>query len=156
RCPRAPREGLVVEVKAAFSKLKGSRNTPLFFFFCESGEDGKPVLLLDNKKIPPKESNAVLATAKKKGKCSGTLAINDDAELVVPAAGSALSSLSRGLQVAARNANAMVFNGIVIGASEAKEEEDTDAEGGEVPPAPPLPSSSGGKPPKAPPPPKVS
>jgi len=148
-----------VEVKAAFSKLKGNRGKPLFFFFCESGADGKPVLVMDSKKVPPKETKAILATAKKKGKCSGKLAMNDDGELLVTPTGSAPSALAKGLQLAARNANAMVFNGIVIQQGAEADEDESEGEGeGEretesesevIPEAPPVPGSPGANAPTA-------
>jgi hypothetical protein len=111
-----------MDIKAAFNKLKERRNVPLHFFFCEQGEDGKPVLLIDNKRIPDGEWRPILAKAKKKGKCTGSLEINDDNELVVGPQGTAPTSLAKGIQIVAREHSAMVFNGITI--KEAKPEEE--------------------------------
>jgi hypothetical protein len=112
----------MLQLKAAFSQMKAARGKKFFFFYCEKGEDGKPVLLIDTKAVPPREQAAVLQTAKNKAKCHGTMFINKDAELNVLPKGSALATLERGIQTAARNQSALVFSGIVVGPVEAEEE----------------------------------
>jgi hypothetical protein len=132
-----------MELKAALTKLKSAKNKPMFFFFCEAGEDGKPVLVVDNKKIPPKEQQEILGKAKKKVKCSGTMTINDGNELNVKPKGSVPSNLAKGIQMAARNESAMVFSGITIGEPEAEETENESEQSptGTVPPPPPPPGA---------------
>ena len=137
-----------MELKPAFSKLKGSRGLSLFFFFCEQAEDGKPALVLDNKKIGPKVFKPVLDTAKKKTKCFGRFEMNDDGELLVTPTGSFPATLAKGIQIAARNANTMVFNGIVIKPAAPEEEEDEDEADGAIPVAPPQPQNGNGASPK--------
>jgi hypothetical protein len=103
-----------VDLHGAFAKMKAARNKALNFFFYEAGADGKPVLLLDARPIPSKERTEVLKTVKKKGKCGGEMAINPAGELDVMPKWSAPSSLAKGIQIAARSANAMVFSGVNI------------------------------------------
>jgi hypothetical protein len=108
-----------MNLKAAFSKLQGSPETAtLHYFFCEAGEDGKPVLLIESKKIPREETEPVLEKAKKKGKSAGCMMMRKNGELVVNPVGTFPTSLAKGIQIAARNDNAMVFNGIVINPGE--------------------------------------
>jgi hypothetical protein len=126
-----------VDLKTAFSKLKSSKGKPLYFFFCEGGEDGKPVLVMDSKKIPPQESKAILEKAKKKTKCSGRMEMNAANDLLVTPVGSCPSGLAKGIQAAARNASTLVFKDVVINPEEAE-----DGEGAAVPQAaPPGPST---------------
>jgi hypothetical protein len=151
-----------MDLKQALIKMKGARDKPFFFFFCEQGEDGKPVLLVDVKPIAPKEINLVLATAKKKNKAAGKMSINLAGELNVLPKGSAPNNLATGIQKAARNANAMVFSGVIIGPHEEEGEESepqpavpsplagAPAEEGRVPSAPPAPPPSASPAPIAP------
>jgi hypothetical protein len=135
-----------VEIKPALSKLKALRGTSLYFFFCEAAADGKPALLIDKKKIASKEFKPVLETAKKKAKCVGRLEMNEKGELLVTPIGGFPSTMAKGIQVAARNANAMVFSGIIINPAE-PETADDDA----IPEAPPLEQAGTAETSKAPP-----
>jgi hypothetical protein len=102
-----------LEFKAAMSKLKSAPGKGLHFFFCEAGEDGKPLLIVDTKKIPKAAQAEALKKAKKKGKCSGKLDMSSEGELELTPFGAPPTSLARGVQVVARNANAMP-KGIVV------------------------------------------
>ena len=131
-----------MDLRPAFSKLKaGSGQATLHYFFCEAGEDGKPVLVMDNKKIPPKDFKAILETAKKKGKSSGRMEINAANELIVTPIGSFPASLAKGIQVAARDANALIFSGVVLNPSEPETGATDDPA---APEAPRPPASQGG------------
>jgi hypothetical protein len=73
-----------MDLKDAFSKLKSHRNQPLHFFFCEKGQDGKPLLVVDKNKIPDTERKKVLATAKSKETyCGGEMELSPDDVLTV-------------------------------------------------------------------------
>jgi hypothetical protein len=131
-----------VDLKPAFSKLKASPGKAiLHYFFCEASESGMPILLMGNKKVPPKDYKVILETAKKKGKSLGRMEFNAANELIVTPIGSFPSSLARGIQVAAREVGAMVFSDVVINPSE-PEDGATDDPG--VVEAPPPPSASKG------------
>ena len=118
-----------MDLKQAMNKMKSAHDKPFFFFFCDQGADGKPVLLVDVKPIAQKEIAEVLATAKKKTKILGKMSINPAGELDVVPKGNAPSNLATGIQKASRDANAMVFRSINIGAAEKEEEEE---QGGET------------------------
>lgn len=113
---------MALEFKAAMSKLKAAPGKGMHFFFCEAGPDGKPLLIIDTKKIPKSTQAEALKTAKKKGKCSGKLDMSNEGELELTPFGNPPTSLARGVQVVARNANAMP-KGIVIKEAEPEEDE---------------------------------
>jgi hypothetical protein len=96
-----------MDIKAAFSKMKSQPGATLHFFFCEQGEDGKPLLIMDNKPIPSAERSVALAKAKKKNKGGGRMEIDTEGELKVTPLGSPPSCLAKGLQIVARNHNCM-------------------------------------------------
>jgi hypothetical protein len=92
-----------MDVKTAFQKMHGKPDVAYHFFFCEQGADGKPVLLVDTKKIQPPEMDKVLQTAKKKNKCVGTLNMPESDVLNADPVGSFPSSLAAGLKKVAKS-----------------------------------------------------
>jgi hypothetical protein len=129
-----------LDFKAAMSKLKSNPGKGLHFFFCEQGADGKPVLLVDTKAISGSQQAEVLKTAKKKSKCAGEMEVNKEGELELTPKGSTPTSLAKGVQVVARNANAMP-KAIVLKPPVPEDKEPQGDIGDEAPPQP-LPISS--------------
>ncbi len=102
-----------MKLSDAFHSLKQKPDASLHYFFCEADAEGKPALVIEKRAIPLDDQKAILATAKKKAKSSGEMQIKDG-ELVIDPKGTPPGCLAKGVQIAARNANAMVFSGIKI------------------------------------------
>lgn len=116
-----------IDVKTAFARLKSTPGKGLHYFFVEQGKDGKPILLVDAKKIPEAQKQQALAGAKKKTVSNGELAMDREGELHVTPRGRPPIGLAKGLQIVARNANVMP-RAIVVEEALPEDEEETATE----------------------------
>src|SRR5262249_10940481 len=97
-----------ITFKEAVRKMSSDPNLKYYFFFCEKGEDGKPVMLVDTKKLDPKKdgpAKETLGTAKAKGNSIGTMRLRDKVLSLKPqGTGLAQNKLETGVKLAANHA----------------------------------------------------
>jgi hypothetical protein len=83
------------------------KSKPVRFWYCAKDEKGKPRLLFDQVKVPQSAIDAVLKKAQDKTVATGTMRLEKSGELNVVTKSVPPSSLARGVQVVARESNAM-------------------------------------------------
>lgn len=77
-----------MELVKALKMLRGQRGSRMNFWYCAGDCDGEPLLMLDKKKISPKERQVAMKAAKKKQFSSGSLVWDEgDALEVAPNGG---------------------------------------------------------------------
>lgn len=78
--------------------LVGRTRDAIPFFYCAVAEDGDPVLLLDEKRIPPREINQIARTARRKVFVRGHISrAEDDGSLLFTVDTSDVSDFVRDL-----------------------------------------------------------
>ena len=122
---------MAIKFKDAVKKMSTDPKAKYFFFFCEKGENGKPVVLADTKKIDPKKNEAakeVLASAKSKGNSSGSMQMVGGTLSLKPTGGAVnKGKLETGFKIAAGNDKVLnLFQGVKVGEPEVDEEDRAD------------------------------
>ena len=119
--------------------LKHAKQAEVFFWYADKGPDNKPLLLTDKKPIPPAEIAKTLKTCKTKAACKGTMAVDGTGTLNLTPRGDPLPTLAKGVQIVARENNAMPKAIVVLPSAP---DDQAKAAGGDAAAAPPPPAGA--------------